>query len=235
MVSIVDLTDVESVKTGGVTFTADKSTGTITATGTPVRNLVIRVKENITGYDKLLLKGGATGGAGNTYFYALYDNTEPPSVRVAYVTDADSEVVYSADASHSYYVAVVVMKDVAVDGIVGYSVVPLRISFFIGAASATFGVLVTFWLIYKKVTDPIIPMGWASTLCLMTLLFGAVLMVLGVVGEYLGKAILILNKTPQFIIREALNLDKQAAARPDPDYSAQPAGGAADPHQINRE
>ena len=118
MVSIVDLTDVESVKTGGVTFTADKSTGTITATGTPVRNLVIRVKENITGYDKLLLKGGATGGAGNTYFYALYDNTEPPSVRVAYVTDADSEVVYSADASHSYYVAVVVMKDVAVDGIV---------------------------------------------------------------------------------------------------------------------
>ena len=116
-----------------------------------------------------------------------------------------------------------------------YSVVPLRISFFIGAASATFGVLVTFWLIYKKVTDPIIPMGWASTLCLMTLLFGAVLMVLGVVGEYLGKAILILNKTPQFIIREALNLDKQAAARPNPDYSAQPAGGAADPHQINRE
>ncbi len=93
-----------------------------------------------------------------------------------------------------------------------YSVVPLRISFLIGAASATFGILVTFWLIYKKVTDPEIPMGWASTLCLMTLLFGAVLMVLGVVGEYLGKAILILNKTPQFIIRESLNLDKTVPA-----------------------
>lgn len=88
-----------------------------------------------------------------------------------------------------------------------YSVVPLRISFFIGAASATFGILVTIWLIYKKITDPTIPMGWASTLCLMTLLFGAVLMVLGVVGEYLGKAILILNKTPQFIVRESINLD----------------------------
>ena len=50
-------------------------------------------------------------------------------------------------------------------------------------------------------------MGWASSLCLMTLLFGAVLMVLGVVGEYLGKAILILNKTPQYIVREELNTE----------------------------
>lgn len=88
-----------------------------------------------------------------------------------------------------------------------YSVVPLRISFFIGALSATFGLAVTIWLIYKKITDPVLPMGWASSLCLMTLLFGAVLMVLGVVGEYLGKAILILNKTPQYIVREELNTD----------------------------
>lgn len=106
-----------------------------------------------------------------------------------------------------------------------YSVVPLRISFLIGSASATFGLLVTIWLIYKKVTDPEIPMGWASTLCLMTLLFGAVLMVLGVVGEYLGKAILILNKTPQFIVRESLNLDKTSV----PDE--QPAVTSTAPHQ----
>ena len=96
-----------------------------------------------------------------------------------------------------------------------YSIVPLRISFFIGAASATFGILVTIWLIYKKITDPALPMGWASTLCLMTLLFGAVLMVLGVVGEYLGKAILILNKTPQYIVRESLNLPAGNVCSPD--------------------
>lgn len=88
-----------------------------------------------------------------------------------------------------------------------YSVVPLRISFFMGFISASFGLIVTIWLIYKKITDPILPMGWASTLCLMALLFGVVLMVLGVVGEYLGKAILILNKTPQYIVREELNLE----------------------------
>lgn len=88
-----------------------------------------------------------------------------------------------------------------------YSIVPLRVSFFIGALSATFGIAVTIWLIYKKITDPAIPMGWASSLCITTLLFGAVLMVLGIVGEYLGKAILILNKTPQYIVRETINID----------------------------
>lgn len=94
-----------------------------------------------------------------------------------------------------------------------YSVVPLRISFMIGAVSATFGLGVTIWLIFKKITDPGLPMGWASTLCLMTLLFGAVLMVLGVVGEYLGKAILILNKTPQYIVREELNTDVEESEK----------------------
>lgn len=88
-----------------------------------------------------------------------------------------------------------------------YSVVPLRISFFMGALSASLGLIVTIWTIYKKMTDPVLPMGWASTLVLMTMLFGAVLMMLGIVGEYLGKAILILNKTPQYIVREKLNTD----------------------------
>lgn len=30
-------------------------------------------------------------------------------------------------------------------------------------------------------------------------------MVLGVIGEYLGKIILILNNTPQFIVRDTVN------------------------------
>lgn len=90
-----------------------------------------------------------------------------------------------------------------------YSVVPLRLSFMIGALSATFGLAVTVWLIINKILDPTIPVGWSSTFGMMCLLFGAVLMVLGVVGEYLGKAILILNKTPQYIVREELNTDKE--------------------------
>ena len=91
-----------------------------------------------------------------------------------------------------------------------YSIIPLRISFFIGVIAVIGGLLLTVWLIVNKIMDPNLPMGWSSSMCLMTLLFGAVLMVLGVVGEYLGKAILILNNTPQYIIRETVNMKDDA-------------------------
>ena len=83
-----------------------------------------------------------------------------------------------------------------------YSVIPLHIAFLIGAFSSIFGLVFTIWAVVKKIIDPNLPIGWASTICLMTLLFGAVLMVLGIIGEYLGKVIMILNKEPQFIVRE---------------------------------
>ena len=87
-----------------------------------------------------------------------------------------------------------------------YSVVPLRISFGIGLAAAGLAVILSILLIINKIMDPTLPIGWSSMMCVTVFLFGAVLMVLGVIGEYLGKAILILNKTPQFIVRESLNI-----------------------------
>lgn len=83
-----------------------------------------------------------------------------------------------------------------------FSVIPLRVSFFFGLASASFGIIFTIYLIINKILNPDLPVGWSSTMCLMTLLFGAVLMGIGIVGEYLGKIILILNNTPQYIVRE---------------------------------
>lgn len=83
-----------------------------------------------------------------------------------------------------------------------FSVVPLRVSFYFGLLSASFGLIFTIYLIINKIQNPDLPVGWSSTMCLMTLLFGAVLMGIGIVGEYLGKIILILNNTPQYIIRD---------------------------------
>lgn len=83
-----------------------------------------------------------------------------------------------------------------------YSVIPLRAAFLIGMLASVFGLALTIWAVVKKIVDPTLPVGWASTICVMTLLFGAVLVVLGILGEYLGKIIMILNREPQYIIRE---------------------------------
>lgn len=92
-----------------------------------------------------------------------------------------------------------------------YSVLPLRLAFYIGLISSMFGLGFALWAVVKKITDPDLPIGWASTIILMTLLFGAVLMVLGILGEYLGKAIMILNNTPQYIVRETTFIDADKA------------------------
>ena len=51
-----------------------------------------------------------------------------------------------------------------------------------------------------------VTVGWASTICIIVVLAGLILMVLGIIGEYLGKMILILNRTPQYIVRETINV-----------------------------
>lgn len=86
-----------------------------------------------------------------------------------------------------------------------FSVIPLRVSFFLGIFAAIAGVLISILVIINKIMDPDIPVGWSSTLCVIVVFFGLVLMVLGIVGEYLGKIILILNNTPQYIVRETVN------------------------------
>ena len=61
--------------------------------------------------------------------------------------------------------------------------------------------------IIRKLVHPGIPVGWASTICVVTVFAGLILMSLGIIGEYLGKIILTLNHTPQFIVRESINTD----------------------------
>ena len=88
-----------------------------------------------------------------------------------------------------------------------YSVIPLRISSMIGAGMAGVGFLASVVTVIRKVLDPSMLMGWASTVCIMTIFFGLVLLSLGIIGEYLGKIILTINHTPQFIVRETVNTE----------------------------
>lgn len=86
-----------------------------------------------------------------------------------------------------------------------FSVIPLRLSFFLGIFSGFAGVVIALLVIINKLLHPDVTMGWSSTLCVIVIFFGIVLTVLGIVGEYLGKIILILNNTPQYIVRETVN------------------------------
>lgn len=88
-----------------------------------------------------------------------------------------------------------------------YSVVPLRISSIVGGTLAIGGFAAVVVTIVNKIIDPTVIVGWTSTICVIVTSVGLILLVLGIIGEYIGKMILILNKTPQFIVRDAVNVE----------------------------
>jgi undecaprenyl-phosphate 4-deoxy-4-formamido-L-arabinose transferase len=88
-----------------------------------------------------------------------------------------------------------------------YSVVPLRIASFLGLASAFVGLIAGIVTVIRRLLDPTMLMGWASVVSLMLFLAGLILFVLGIIGEYVGDAVLMLNGTPQYIVREGINID----------------------------
>lgn len=90
-----------------------------------------------------------------------------------------------------------------------FSVIPLRISSLLGiifSICGFIGFIITFIL---QLLAPSSQLGWASIMCALFLFFGFVLLVLGIMGEYLGKIMLCMNNTPQYIIRETVNIDTE--------------------------
>ena len=61
----------------------------------------------------------------------------------------------------------------------------------------------------RKLIKQTVMVGWSSTICAIVVFSGLILMVLGIIGEYLGKMILILNRTPQYIVRETINVSDE--------------------------
>lgn len=94
-----------------------------------------------------------------------------------------------------------------------FSAIPLRISLFVGIFAAVTGAILTIILIVNKILSPDIPIGWSSMMCILVMLFGILMMMMGVLGEYVGKTLLMLNKTPQFIVRDEVGLKKSEAAQ----------------------
>ena len=53
------------------------------------------------------------------------------------------------------------------------------------------------------------PLGWSSTTSILLILGGIMLMVLGMMGEYIGRIYMCINATPQYVVREIVQKEMQ--------------------------
>jgi glycosyltransferase involved in cell wall biosynthesis len=87
---------------------------------------------------------------------------------------------------------------------VNFSVLPLRIATVLGLAVAGIGVLAFIWLVWLWFRDlgPGYGFGWLMAALLV--FSGAQLVMLGLIGEYIGRMFLTVNQRPQAVVREVV-------------------------------
>lgn len=90
------------------------------------------------------------------------------------------------------------------NGFTSFSVRPLRIANYFGVFSAAMGFLYLLVIIIRYFVWHNAPQGWSSTVALILLLGGIVLLVLGMIGEYIGRIYMCINMTPQYLIKEVV-------------------------------
>ncbi len=95
------------------------------------------------------------------------------------------------------------------NGFTAFSVKPLRIATVIGCFSAGVGFLYGFYTIIKKLVNPDVPMGFSSTMSAIVFFGGMIMVMLGMIGEYIGRIYISLNNSPQYVIRERLNIERE--------------------------
>ena len=92
------------------------------------------------------------------------------------------------------------------NGFTAFSVKPLRIATAIGACSAVAGFLYGIYTILKRLINPDVPLGFSSTMAAIVFFGGMIMLMLGMVGEYIGRIYISLNNSPQYVIREKINI-----------------------------
>jgi undecaprenyl-phosphate 4-deoxy-4-formamido-L-arabinose transferase len=90
---------------------------------------------------------------------------------------------------------------------INFSVLPLRFATLLGLLMGALGVIGFGWVVWLHVTHRGPAFGWGSLMAAFMVFGGAQLVLLGVIGEYLGRMFLVVNQRPQSVVRQIAQSD----------------------------
>ena len=88
----------------------------------------------------------------------------------------------------------------ALDGITGFSTVPLRVWTYLGAIVALFSFTYAGWIIAKTMVWGVVTPGFATLTSVILFLGGIQLIGIGVLGEYIGRIVAETKRRPLFLV-----------------------------------
>lgn len=93
------------------------------------------------------------------------------------------------------------------NGFTAFSVKPLRIATVMGGCSAFIGFAYGFYTVLKKLIVPDVPIGFSALMSAIVIFGGMIMLMLGLIGEYIGRIYICLNSAPQYVIRDVVNIE----------------------------
>lgn len=94
--------------------------------------------------------------------------------------------------------------------IIGFTVEPLRFAMKSGMLISVGSLLFAAYIFVLKLVKPSISPGWASVIVAIFFSLGVELFFIGLIGEYVGRTYMHLNKDPQYIIRNVYHFEEES-------------------------
>ena len=88
------------------------------------------------------------------------------------------------------------------NGFTAFSVKPLRVSTFLGFFFAFLGFAFSIVVVVRRLLGLTTVDGWSTIIALILIIGGIILMMLGLIGEYIGRIYICINDSPQYVIKE---------------------------------
>lgn len=95
------------------------------------------------------------------------------------------------------------------NGFTAFSVFPLRVATVIGMIFACGGFAYGIYTIIKKMINPNVPIGFSSLVTFIVIIGGMLMLMLGLIGEYIGRIYISLNNSPQYVIRQTIRKSEE--------------------------
>lgn len=100
-----------------------------------------------------------------------------------------------------------------INGFTAFSVKPLRIASLCGVSFAACGFFYLLYIIIMKILDPTVLAGYSSIMATLLLIGGLLMVMLGLIGEYIGRIYICINNSPQYVIRQMKPKDLLLSAK----------------------
>ena len=97
----------------------------------------------------------------------------------------------------------------AVDGITSFSVLPLRFATYLGMVISGLSVLIAIWALVARFVFHATVEGWTAEVVLVSLLAAVQLLMIGILGEYIGRIYEQVKNRPLYVVGDRVNLTRQ--------------------------